>query len=683
MKSKVVRLLLAAAIGLSPVISVSGQQQVGLTPEEAQIKQYRDDIQRLAAKTPSPEAQESHRNALLKLRKALARLLTEKIGALKKDIRDLSPGASAALQEHVKELGRILQSVEDEVQGLDRDMEQGMSFAAVNAPPTPRPSPSPEASPLTTTTPTPSLTRLEETQRNSLIAAVNNVSDNDLKEAAAPPEVTKNKLPESDCDEDGQAILPTASKFEQAVCGLAGNVNDRRDTRIILLSGDKGTLFPIMIAKLLKTSGDESFVSFITEAQEARTDQQIGAGPSSNGTTSLVVKGGVPYALGFAVENGAAVQSQSDTTVTFRLNPAGVLNLFSNKGFITGFRQTENDSVLKFLRKSSIGLTFDTTRGTEPGVFTGTKQQLSAFSYRVEFFNERDPRHVKYEKDWEQFVADEGIPLAQVIYATTLALNNFGVTENDQESFKDPALQAWLIQTNGRIEKVAATLGAQARINEIAKIIREQADLLPVDLVTDETVEAITNFAKQFRTYSIRKKELLDKIARGRIFTLEYTNKREVTAPDTSNFNFILGTGTGNRIDLTANGSITLFNKRPTPLLPTSPKIGRVRDFQFAGQVDVPFTVGEVGQFVLWFSGRYERLMEDASTLAGAIIPGTKGDIAVGQIGIKVPIKGLGMKIPFSITFANRTELVKEKEVRGNFGFTFNLDTLFSKFKPF
>ena len=44
---------------------------------------------------------------------------------------------------------------------------------------------------------------------------------------------------------------------------------------------------------------------------------------------------------------------------------------------------------------------------------------------------------------------------------------------------------------------------------------------------------------------------------------------------------------------------------------------------------------------------------------------------------------GLGMQLPLSFTFANRTELVKEKEVRGNFGFTFNFDSLLSRIKPF
>jgi hypothetical protein len=75
-------------------------------------------------------------------------------------------------------------------------------------------------------------------------------------------------------------------------------------------------------------------------------------------------------------------------------------------------------------------------------------------------------------------------------------------------------------------------------------------------------------------------------------------------------------------------------------------------------------------------------LLEDASAATGLTIPNTKGDIAVGQVGLNIPIKSLGMKFPITLTFANRTELIKEKEIRGNFGFTFNWDTLFSKLKP-
>ena len=188
-------------------------------------------------------------------------------------------------------------------------------------------------------------------------------------------------------------------------------------------------------------------------------------------------------------------------------------------------------------------------------------------------------------------------------------------------------------------------------------------------------------FAKQYSQYVERKNELLKTIARGKILTLEYTNNRGVNAPDISNFNFIAATGTGGRVDLTANGSVTFFNKLPGPSV-TTPRPGRIRDFQFAGQLTKQLKLGD-GQIDFWFSGRYERLVADASTLAGPTMPNTKGDIAVGQFGLNIPIKSLGIKFPVSVTFANRTELIKEKEVRGNIGFTMNWDTLFSKLKPF
>ncbi|HNH83997.1 MAG TPA: hypothetical protein PL157_16620, partial [Acidobacteriota bacterium] len=56
-------------------------------------------------------------------------------------------------------------------------------------------------------------------------------------------------------------------------------------------------------------------------------------------------------------------------------------------------------------------------------------------------------------------------------------------------------------------------------------------------------------------------------------------------------------------------------------------------------------------------------------------------DTAIGQVKLTIPVKGSGVKIPISVTFANRTELIKEKEVRGNIGITFDLDSIFAKFK--
>jgi hypothetical protein len=44
-----------------------------------------------------------------------------------------------------------------------------------------------------------------------------------------------------------------------------------------------------------------------------------------------------------------------------------------------------------FLRKTSVGFTFDTTRGNSTPVLIANAQQLSAISFRYNFINQRDP----------------------------------------------------------------------------------------------------------------------------------------------------------------------------------------------------------------------------------------------------------------------------------------------------
>ncbi|HEY5885669.1 MAG TPA: hypothetical protein VIT88_13335 [Pyrinomonadaceae bacterium] len=650
------------------LISVPGMAQP--PSDEAQIQRLRVNIERLVANAPPPDVpdQGGFRSTLQSLRNQLRDLLVEKRGALKNRIQNLeAPDALPEVLRHVQEIRRDLEVVNNEIAVITTQL--GVAVGIVVPPPFPA-QPAPQvAGPQNDNPPGPGFDR-----------AVADLSTDELKDAAAPPEVAASEAVVP-CGIDGRPTGNLFSQLDLAICDLARELND--DEREITIAQDQINLFTILTAKLLKTktSDGESYATFVTTAQEQRVDQQIGAEPTTGGGTSLISKGGIPYLFGLAVENGAATQSQKDTNLTFRFNPGGVLNLFREKGFITGFQGYPDDPFQKFLQKTSIGLTYDTDRGDTTGVFTGTRQQLAAVSARIEFLNERDPRHKKYEAEWERFVADQAVKLSDEVWNTTIVTVDFGDAKT-HKAFRDPALQAWLIKLNESLAAVARTSGDATSINAVAKLLRERSDVLPVERVSDETVKALTSFAKQDKQYTDAKNRLLDKIARGKLFTLDYINKREINASDTSTFNFIAATGTGARVDLTANGSFTFFHKRSSAVALTSARPGRVRDFQFAGQVTVPFKVGD-SQFDLWFSGRYERLLEDAETLAGTTIPGTKGDIAVGQFGLNLPVPGLGMKFPVSFTFANRTELVKEKEIRGNFGFTFNWDTLFSKLKPF
>jgi len=533
---------------------------------------------------------------------------------------------------------------------------------------------------------------MESVKPQEPVASTNKALPVDLKLAAGPSELIKDLLPTLDpCQLVLNAERPgTFSRYEETLCGLSRDIERRKNGYLtkttpprrvpgianagISLSEDQGLLLPIVLGKLAKTEGKNSFASFILEADEARTDKQVGGGPSNSGTTSLVVKGGVPSAFGWALEHGAAVSSVDGTTLTFRFNPVGAVQALSGTGFIEGFRRTQNDPILSFFRRSSVGLAFDTSRGDEPGTLTGKKQQLSAISFRYEFVNERDPRLKRYQRDWEQFVATEGVAFATTIYKSTLAIEELTGPKGQREfKFRDPALQSWLEQTNELLFSPGLSVEA------IRKILVDQLDLLPIKQLSVETANALTDFGNGLVKYAEAKKALLDKIAKGRVVTFEYTNDRAVSAPDTSNFRFIAEGGTARRLDLTVNASLTIFNRRP--MTSTS---NRVRDFQFAGQLDVP--IGDLmgmGQSVFSFAGRYQRLMENAFTEVGTMIPNTKGDIGYGQLKLTIPIKGTGVRIPFSVTFSNRTELIKERETRANFGFTFDLDTLLAKFKPF
>lgn len=502
----------------------------------------------------------------------------------------------------------------------------------------------------------------------------------------------------SPCDAINVSNARQFSEYELAVCDLVSNVRGRKTggtavTGVPFIPADpdeEGLVTPganpragislgqnplelqkIIAAKLI---GREERGRFLVEAEEARTDKQVEGGPENSGSTSLVVKGGAPSVFGFAVSNGALTQSRSGTTFTFRGNPVGIIKLLQNKTFDESYLEDERDPFTRFVKKTSFSVSFDTDRGGEPGVFGGDPQQISVWSVRHEFVNERDPRRRKYRDALRDFLAREGDNLTRAIFDTYASLivdvGGAGGRPLKGNRFKDPVLQTWLEETNARVSAAAP--------GDVEAVVKSQLDRFPApgDL-SSESRDAVDRFARNFSGYVRARKRLLDEIAKGKVVTFEYTNNREVNAPDLSNFRFIAETGVfGGRADLTGNAALTLYNARPAG------GAGRVRDFQFAGQLDVPFKVEGVGNFVFSFAGKYARALEDFTAFDGTVLPGTRGDIAVGQLKLEVPFLA-GMRLPLSLTFANRTELVREAEVRGNFGFTFDMDKILARFKPF
>ena len=445
---------------------------------------------------------------------------------------------------------------------------------------------------------------------------------------------------------------------------------------------------------------------FRSEVQAWRTDVQTESPSSSAGSTSLVGKGSVPSLLGLAVENGALTQSTSGTSVTFRTNPAGMIKALQKYSYAESGPNSYQDPLIKLVSKASAAITFNTggsaTTGGQgsqtPGVFTGNAQQISSFDFRYDLFNHRDPRDKRYDEKWislrdgqAQTVADAARGFEGRIKGTI-----------PYDPLKKKQFDEWAQKVAGWVD-MADENAADTAPNSVQSVVYAIADDFvktfgddpDVRVAKDAVVKALTEYLKT--AASIR-----NLISKSPIVTLEYTDARQGTTatmmsmaaasaapampgaklPDLTTFKFIVAGGTVGGATLTANASVTLFNSNPQ-----APDKGRVRDFQLSGQVDVPLReIQSIGVPTLTFAGLFLSLREQPLGIpvqVNGVNVNLKGNMGFAQAKISFPVKkGSGVNVPLSITYASRTELNKEHDVRGSVGMTLDLDTIFAGLKP-
>ncbi|HYE14325.1 MAG TPA: hypothetical protein VD968_07795 [Pyrinomonadaceae bacterium] len=666
MKDKITRLLVIAALSLTCGVAASGRQS---QPKDVSVNQLREEIAKLEAvendpSTP-PEVRELNRSFLQQRRRQLNALLQTRAASLR---QYLSRMKGHLTPDEVKVVERSIDDLEQGLSAAETTPAAGLAGRRVETPAGPlpdTPASALDAAPVSTVVagPRPAARATDPAvPRVSSAAPILNPAP-----AQLPPVAGQEFPTPKDCSTFNAS--PNAfSLYDRYVCTLIEETARRKangDPPLGFSGPEFFYMTVILVSQKLRST-------FLVEAEEARVDKQIESPSSSSGSTSLVTKGGTPAILGLAVENGALEREVSGTTITFRGNPVGIVETLAGKGLLSGY---EDDSPsTRFLRKTSFSFSFDTDRGASPGIFLADRQQLSSVSARFEFINRRDPRSDAHRTDWQNFLATRAQPfLSTFVNSKGVLVETIQGQGNDPDvdRWKDPALQAWFEETQSSLVRAAP--------GNVEAVFKAQLTKLPLDELSPDTVAALTAFARQFGVYVEGRQRVLDKVARGTVATFEFVNNREVNAPDTSNFKGIYETSFGGRADFTFNGSLTLFNKRLA-----GPGLKRVRDFQFAAQLDLPFgDPAGAGQFVFSGAAKYERLLENASTQAGTFVPGTKGDIVIGQLKLVIPIKTLGVRFPISATFANRTELIKEREIRGNFGFTFDFDSILARFKPF
>ena len=136
-----------------------------------------------------------------------------------------------------------------------------------------------------------------------------------------------------------------------------------------------------------------------------------------------------------------------------------------------------------------------------------------------------------------------------------------------ETKFKSSALQTWLSGANDAL-KAATAADQPLSIEDVRKVLVERLGQLPVSELEKEpaVIDTMTAFIKAYLPYQKRKREILDEVAKGTLVTVEYTNYREVNAPDVSNFRFIAERGTLGGVNLTAKASLSLYNRLPVAM---------------------------------------------------------------------------------------------------------------------
>jgi hypothetical protein len=84
----------------------------------------------------------------------------------------------------------------------------------------------------------------------------------------------------------------------------------------------------------------------------------------------------------------------------------------------------------------------------------------------------------------------------------------------------------------------------------------------------------------------------------------------------------------------------------------------------------------------LTFSGLFEHLHQKPLGIAltiNDVAVNQPGNMGVFQTKYTIPTGDTGVQIPISFTASNRTELIKERGIRGNIGITLDLDKLLAK----
>src|SRR5258706_1233238 len=185
----------------------------------------------------------------------------------------------------------------------------------------------------------------------------------------------------------------TLNLTDEATCTALDIVNHKRDPEVFNDYFDTLMYLAIERGVASQEAPEQIKAETIVKAETKRTDKQIGASASAQGSTSAAEKANFADLLAVAVENGTIQKESNGTTLTLSSSPYALTAL--GHGDTPGnYKAHEND-----LGRVGVSATFNIANQSEI-LSNATRKQLAEWSVRIRLNRDHTTRSQTFEDWW-------------------------------------------------------------------------------------------------------------------------------------------------------------------------------------------------------------------------------------------------------------------------------------------
>jgi hypothetical protein len=414
----------------------------------------------------------------------------------------------------------------------------------------------------------------------------------------------------------------------------------------------------IQKAALAATRG--SFRHYLNQVE---TNRQMGASAGASGSTSVTVSPLLANIFGISLEQGSLMKSVNGSTVTFQLNPAGIVCASKHQD---AAKALPGENCIEAWKRVAFSVSFDQSRGKTPAGLVPLGDQFSEARVHIDLRPSTTSQERLYTRRFNTLANTGGDLWARVgidpefvqwTTNTTAALN--AASADDLE----PTWYRALAQLRAILTRVDKPL--MTRTGRLYRDVFARAIAIDAAKVSQFAFEAGIN----------RPDVAAEAIANGIVAAGQ-------RPPSLFSTRLIYSRGFG-PLTVVLNGSTSWF----TEVKPGMDK-GRWRDYMFSGEgrFRLPSIIPGYGAPSLALGGLFGDLRQAPLgiplpvTRPGASSPDNinlPGKVRLLNARLEMPTANRNVVVPLSFTYSNRTDLIKEQDVRVSIGLSVRFDSLF------